>query len=155
MPAQRGTRICWLHERSDLIYLFHSSPLNDLIRLYSTNTQLELQQRSVEYDRICGQPSQVRAGLLDYMPVSTRTSVDHPLSTGTDKQQQSNTGPPLSDEVTKTDSTNGLLLLNGLSSAGPPAPHGQQQQQTLTILDLLGPETESTPINNCTFSISI
>lgn len=123
-------------------------PLNDLIRLYSTNTQLELQQRSVEYDRICGQPSQVRAGLLDYMPVSARTSVDHPLSAGTDKQQQSNTGPLLLDEVTKTDSTNGLLLLNGLSSAGPPAPHGQQQQQTLTILDLLGPETESTPVNN-------
>ncbi|THD23759.1 AP 1 complex subunit gamma [Fasciola hepatica] len=126
-------------------------PLNDLIRIYSTNAQLELQQRSVEYDRICAQPSQMRAGLLDYMPVSARTSVDHPLSAGADKRQQSNTAPLISDEFTKTESTNGLLLLNGLSNTGPLLGQQQQQQpsqqqpQTLTILDLLGPETDSTP----------
>uniref|UniRef100_A0A183A0A3 Adaptin_N domain-containing protein n=1 Tax=Echinostoma caproni TaxID=27848 RepID=A0A183A0A3_9TREM len=124
-------------------------PLNDLIRLYSTNTQLELQQRSVEYDRICGLANQIRAGLLDYIPVSTRTSVDHPMGTGADGQAQSG-GSLLLEEASNVDSTNGLLVLNGLSATAPPA-RSQQAQQSLTILDLLGPETDSTSSTGCRF----
>ncbi|KAA3673809.1 AP-1 complex subunit gamma-1 [Paragonimus westermani] len=94
--------------------------LNELIRFYSTNTQLELQQRSVEYDKLCSQAASVRVGLLDYMPVMpSRAPVVEP--------EESTNQMRLGDadyETKLVEQSNGAI----------PA-------QSLTILDLLGPES--------------
>ncbi|TGZ47223.1 hypothetical protein CRM22_011042 [Opisthorchis felineus] len=95
--------------------------LNEAISYYSTNPQLELQQRSVEYNKICAQPSQIRSGLLDYMPMMpARTILETTEPNNQRKPAESNESSP-------------RKLSNGTLNNGAP--------QSLTILDLLGPET--------------
>ncbi|KAF6774557.1 hypothetical protein AHF37_06571 [Paragonimus kellicotti] len=81
---------------------------------------LELQQRSVEYDKLCAQAASVRVGLLDYMPVMpSRAPVVEP--------EESTNQMRLGDadyETKLVEQSNGAL-----------------PSQSLTILDLLGPES--------------
>ncbi|CAH8565641.1 unnamed protein product [Schistosoma turkestanicum] len=109
----------------------HLEKLNELIRFYSTNVNLELQQRSVEYSKICSQPISIRSGLLDCMPVLpanalSGTSNPDNLSRTVDESDGTETGE-VNTGVPKS------LSINGSTN----------QSQSLTIFDLLGPEGES------------
>nr|CAH8868296.1 unnamed protein product [Trichobilharzia regenti] len=113
--------------------------LRELIKFYSTNVNLELQQRSVEYNKICSQPTNIRNGLLDCMPVvSTKalSGTSNPDSEGrTVDENDTNGGIGGLNSGNVED-----LLVNGSSA----------QTQSLTIFDLLGPENESDSKNGAT-----
>ncbi|KAH8863818.1 AP-1 complex subunit gamma-1 isoform 2 [Schistosoma japonicum] len=111
----------------------HLEKLKELIKFYSTNVNLELQQRSVEYSKICLQPMNIRSGLLDCMPVVptnalSGTSNPDNLSHATDE----NNGIEIADLNTAAGS---ILSVSGSTN----------HSQSLTIFDLLGPESESDP----------
>ncbi|CAH8868897.1 unnamed protein product [Trichobilharzia szidati] len=113
--------------------------LRELIKFYSTNVNLELQQRSVEYNKICSQPTNIRNGLLDCMPVvSTKalSGTSNPDSEGRAVDENDTNGGIGGLNSGNVDD----LLVNGSSA----------QTQSLTIFDLLGPENESDSKNGAT-----
>ncbi|CAH8654918.1 unnamed protein product [Schistosoma haematobium] len=109
----------------------HLEKLKELIRFYSTNVNLELQQRSVEYSKICSQPLSIRSGLLDCMPVLPTNALS-----GTSNPDNLSRGINEGDGVETEEGNIGAaktLSVNGSTN----------QSQSLTIFDLLGPESES------------
>ncbi|RTG85899.1 AP-1 complex subunit gamma-1, partial [Schistosoma bovis] len=105
--------------------------LKELIKFYSTNVNLELQQRSVEYSKICSQPISIRSGLLDCMPVLPTNALS-----GTSNPDNLSRGINEGDGVETEEGNIGAaktLSVNGSTN----------QSQSLTIFDLLGPESES------------
>lgn len=97
----------------------HLTRLNNLVKHYSTDPQLELQQRSVEYDKVCSLPSHFRAGLLDCMPIVAPRILSDTVLTN------------------QPDETRAMEPLNGSTLNTIP---GTEQQ--LTIFDLIGPELD-------------
>lgn len=92
---------------------------------------LELQQRSVEYSKICSQPISIRSGLLDCMPVLPTNALS-----GTSNPDNLSRGINEGDGVETEEGNIGAaktLSVNGSTN----------QSQSLTIFDLLGPESES------------
>ncbi|CAL8090419.1 unnamed protein product [Calicophoron daubneyi] len=114
----------------------YMNKITELLKIYSTDVHLELQQRSVEYGRICLQPDNVRAGLLDYMPiVSTRGLTE-------------NGETPTQGELDHAVDVMTSGKANGPAANGTSAASVDKQQQSLTILDLLGPEPNETTSTN-------
>ncbi|CAH8659267.1 unnamed protein product [Schistosoma rodhaini] len=106
----------------------HLEKLKELIRFYSTNVNLELQQRSVEYSKICSQPISIRGGLLDCMPVLPTNALS-----GTSNPDNLSRGINECDVIETEESNTG--------GAKTPSINGSTNQ-SLTIFDLLGPESE-------------
>ncbi|CAH8668953.1 unnamed protein product [Schistosoma rodhaini] len=106
----------------------HLEKLKELISFYSTNVNLELQQRSVEYSKICSQPISIRGGLLDCMPVLPTNALS-----GTSNPDNLSRGINECDVIETEESNTG--------GAKTPSINGSTNQ-SLTIFDLLGPESE-------------
>lgn len=54
--------------------LFFCRRIRKIISIYSTSTNIELQQRSVEYSALFKGPDTVRTGLLERMPILERAA---------------------------------------------------------------------------------
>ena len=98
-----------------------------VINNYTTNTDVELQQRSVEFDTIFRKYESLRPGLLERMPVIKNES----------SEKESNGEVPVNGHATETEKSK----MEPVTSLPP-------QQQSDSLLDLLGdgPIESSVPV---------
>ena len=102
-----------------------SDRIQYIINNYTTNTDIELQQRSVEYDAVFRKYDHLRIGLLERMPLFK-----------TEKISGENTTPPVNNvngNVTPTEKYNMNLDLSS------------HQNESDSLLDLLGDGLPASP----------
>lgn len=95
--------------------------IRKLISLYGSSTNVELQQRSVEYGTLFREQDSIRAGLLERMPVPERSV------------ERQNNSQPLTNGDTNGDLDEDLVEHDDFKARKQP-----QAPDTQNILDLLG-----------------
>ncbi|KAK0045846.1 AP-1 complex subunit gamma-1-like isoform X2 [Biomphalaria pfeifferi] len=133
--------------------------LKQIIAIYGSSTNVELQQRSVEYTNVFSKFDHIRSALLEHMPLIEA----HPHSLDVSYQEKNDYSSLLSEPVSRPAQENVLSTLpteNGLfdliSSNGiQPAPHVETGKGGIAadLLDLLGdmPPVQNTvvpPVND-------
>jgi len=115
-----------------------------ILAQYSTSPELEIQQRSVEYDSLFGQ-REIVVGVLEQMPAPEikatviGTVSENRVVGSTNHQDQDLIG---SDEPVSVDTNGGQIAKNvvdsifGLDLVNPTAPHQTRQSAVNDILDL-------------------
>jgi AP-1 complex subunit gamma-1 len=116
--------------------------LRRLLQRYSTNLDIEIQQRAVEYGNLFGQ-DQIRRGVLEKMPAPEIREEQRVLGEATKKRQSKIVKKKPAQAATED------LLLDLMGDSGPStdmngASNGNQQSQVL-LADILGGGAPSSP----------
>jgi AP-1 complex subunit gamma-1 len=126
----------------------NSQPLiRKLVNMYGTSTNIEMQQRSVEYTALFGKHDSMRSGLLERMPLMERTRLAEGNGTMTngdtllgdeDDLADSEESSKTKKEVSKTAESQNILDLLGDGPSTVSAPLEPPKAPGGDLLDLLG-----------------
>ncbi|KAI0235164.1 AP-1 complex subunit gamma-1 [Lamellibrachia satsuma] len=123
---------------------FHSTipRIRRLLSVFGCHTDIELQQRSVEYSSMFKMPDSIRTGLLEPMPLLEKTNIDQAMtngdSTAIEEEDYGVKDDQRSNTVNKTTESQNILDLLSGPSAPPPKPEPSNKSAGSDLLDLLG-----------------